>query len=105
MAPQVKSKDAKAKAASAGGKKKKWSKGKVREKANNQVIFTEETYNKMLQEVPKFKLITPAIVSERLRINISLARRCIAELVTKGQLRQITHHNMQQIFTRATAEE
>lgn len=31
----------------------KWSKGKVREKVANQVLFNEDTYNRCLSEVPK----------------------------------------------------
>ena len=42
-------------AAMAGGKskKKKWSKGKVREKVANKVLFDDETYTRFLAEIPK----------------------------------------------------
>merc|ERR1711977_714826 len=33
-----------------GSKKKKWSKGKVREKLNNAVTFDQPTYDKMMKE-------------------------------------------------------
>jgi small subunit ribosomal protein S25e len=46
----------------------KWSKGKQKEKVNNAVLFDQATYDKMLIEVPKFKQITPSILSERLRV-------------------------------------
>jgi small subunit ribosomal protein S25e len=46
----------------------KWSKGKQKEKVNNAVLFDQPTYDKMLSEVPKFKQITPSILSERLRV-------------------------------------
>jgi hypothetical protein len=46
----------------------KWSKGKQKEKVNNAVLFDQATYDKMLSEVPKFKQITPSILSERLRV-------------------------------------
>ncbi|XLR01088.1 hypothetical protein S83_067286 [Arachis hypogaea] len=46
---------------------KKWSKGKQKEKVNNQVLFDQGTYDKLLSEAPKFKLITPSILSDRLR--------------------------------------
>merc|ERR1712207_113061 len=70
-----KSKEAKMKAAMAGGKskKKKWSKGKVKEKLANMVMFDKATYDKMLKEIPKAKLITPSVVSERLKVNGSVA--------------------------------
>lgn len=49
-------------------KKKKWSKGKVRDKLNNMVLFDKATYDKLLKEVPSYKLITPAVVSERMKV-------------------------------------
>ena len=46
------SKAAKLAKAAAGGKakKKKWSKGKTKEKAQNQVLFEQSTYDKLLSE-------------------------------------------------------
>merc|ERR1711988_729795 len=81
-----KSKEAKMKAAMAGGKskKKKWSKGKVKEKLANLVMFDKPTYDKLLKEIPKAKLITPAVVSERLKVNGSIARLAIRHLEEKG---------------------
>ncbi|MQL96471.1 hypothetical protein Taro_029141 [Colocasia esculenta] len=67
-APPPSSKPAK----SGGGgkqKKKKWSKGKQKEKVNNAVLFDQATYDKMLSEVPKYKQITPSVLSERLRVH------------------------------------
>ena len=46
----------------------KWSKGKQKEKVNNMVLFDQGTYDKLLLEVPKYKLITPSILSDRLRV-------------------------------------
>ncbi|XP_057622766.1 40S ribosomal protein S25-like [Chionomys nivalis] len=65
-------------------KKKKWSKGKVRDKLNNLVLFDKATYDKLCKEVPNYKLITPAVVSERLKIRGSLARAALQELLSKG---------------------
>merc|ERR1712194_14319 len=50
----------------AGGKskKKKWAKGKVKEKLANMVQFDKATYDKMMKEIPKAKLITPSVVPE-----------------------------------------
>ena len=49
----------------------KWSKGKQKEKVNNMVLFDQATYDKMLAEVPKFKLVTPSVLSDRLRVSNS----------------------------------
>ena len=46
----------------------KWSKGKQKEKVNNAVLFDQDTYDKLLSEVPKYKQITPSVLSERLRV-------------------------------------
>lgn len=109
----------------------KWSKGKVKEKLANLVLFDKATYDKMLVDVPKQKLITPSIISEKLKVNGSLARKAVKELLSKNLIRAyrlfrsvqmlpptptivhvlnsalvsagpiLTHAN-QQIFTRAT---
>ena len=63
----------------------KWSKGKVRDKLNNQVLLDKASYDKLLKEVPAYKLITPSVVSERLKVRGSLARRALNELLEKGE--------------------
>merc|ERR1712071_276631 len=86
----------------AGGKakKKKWSKGKTRDKLNNLVLFDKGTYDKLYKEVPTYKLITPSIVSERLKVRGSLARRALIELMEKGLIKQVVAHSSQMIYTR-----
>merc|ERR1712033_25161 len=95
---------AKKKEGGGGGKakKKKWSKGKVRDKLNNLILFDQGTYDKLYKEVPNYKLITPAVVSERLKIRGSLARRALIELMGKGLIKQVVKHSSQVIYTRAT---
>merc|ERR1712185_647854 len=74
----------------AAAKKKKWSKGKVREKLNNSVVFDQATYDRMMKEAANFKLITPSVLSERLKISGSLARRAITELLNAGSIKLAT---------------
>mmetsp|Transcript_22855 Transcript_22855/g.68520 ORF Transcript_22855/g.68520 Transcript_22855/m.68520 type:complete len:114 (+) Transcript_22855:80-421(+) len=98
-----KSKEAKLKAAMAGGrsKKKKWSKGKVKEKLANMVMFDKATYDKLMKEIPKAKLITPSVVSERLKVNGSVARQAIRHLEEKSLIVHVGEkHNAQMIYTR-----
>merc|ERR1711881_274365 len=89
----------------ASAKKKKWSKGKVREKLNNLVCFDQATYDKMMKEAATFKLVTPSAISERLKINGSLARRAIKELLKAGSIKLVDKHSSQYIYTRNTTEE
>ena len=56
---------------SSKGKKKKWSKGKVKEKANMMVLFDKNTFEKLNNEVPKYKMITPSILVDRLRVRVT----------------------------------
>merc|ERR1739844_199831 len=86
-------------------KKKKWSKGKTRDKLNNLVLFDKATYDKLMKEVPSYKLITPSIVSERMKVRGSLARKALQELQTKGLIRQVVQHRSQLIYPRVTKEE
>ncbi|KAI5011374.1 hypothetical protein ZWY2020_013511 [Hordeum vulgare] len=101
-APSSSAKAAKTGSGKQQQKKKKWSKGKQKEKLNNAVLFDQPTYDKMLSEAPKYKLITPSVLSERLKINVSLAKRGIKDLMARGLVREVSLHSSQQIFTRAT---
>merc|ERR1711872_809929 len=95
-------KNPKKKEGGGGGKakKKKWSKGKTRDKLNNLVLFDKATYDKLLKEVPTYKLITPSIVSERLKVRGSLARKALIELEKQGKIKEVVRHSSQMIYTR-----
>ncbi|EFO25388.1 hypothetical protein LOAG_03099 [Loa loa] len=83
-------------------KKKKWSKGKVRDKLNNMVLFDKATYEKLYKEVITYKLITPSVVSERLKVRASLAKQGLRELLAKGLIKCVVHHGGQLVYTRCT---
>jgi len=96
---EQKSKEAKMAAAMAGsrkGKKKKWSKGKMAEKKNNEAIFIKdeetgecETWKDVEKQVPKMNVITIANLSEKFSINGSLARKVLRELEAKKKIEKI----------------
>ncbi len=71
----------------------------------SQVLFDQGTYDKLYKEVPSYKLITPSIVSERLKVRGSLARKALRELADKGLIRHVVSHNAQSIYTRMTKDE
>uniref|UniRef100_A0AC34QJZ7 40S ribosomal protein S25 n=1 Tax=Panagrolaimus sp. JU765 TaxID=591449 RepID=A0AC34QJZ7_9BILA len=107
-------KPSKAKPAGSGGgkaKKKKWSKGKVRDKLNNAVLFDkatydkfskEATYDKFSKEIISVKLITPSVVSERFKIRASLAKQALRQLHASGLIKPVVQHASQVVYTRAT---
>merc|ERR1712040_29376 len=78
--------------------------GKTRDKLNNLVLFDKATYDKLYKEVPTYKLITPSIVSERLKVRGSLARRALEEMAGKGLIKQVSAHRSQLIYTRITKD-
>ncbi|XP_037598196.1 40S ribosomal protein S25-like [Cebus imitator] len=83
-------------------KKKKWSKRKVQDKLNDLVLSDKATYDKPCKEVPNYKLITPAVVSERLKIRGCLARAALQELLSKRLIKLVSKHRAQVIYTRNT---
>lgn len=67
------------------------------------MLFNKETHEKLLKEIPTAKVITPAVVSDRLKISGSLARRAMNDLLKKGLIKEVVRHNNILICTRATA--
>jgi small subunit ribosomal protein S25e len=94
-------------AAMAGGKgkKKKWSKGKSRDKVENKVLFSKEQWERFESEVPKMKLITVSTVVEKLKINAGLARRALNEMAEEGTIRPVCVTRAQRIYTRNVGED
>ncbi|KAM5315073.1 small ribosomal subunit protein eS25-like [Glossophaga mutica] len=82
--------------------KKKLSKGKVQDKLKNLLLFDKATYDKLCKEVPNYKLIVPAVVSERLKVCGSLARVDLQEVLSKGLVKLDSKHRAQIIYTRNT---
>ena len=78
-------------AAMAGGKgkKKKWSKGKSRDKVENKVLFSKEQWERFEAEVPKMKLITVSTVVDKLKINGGLCRRALNQMCEDGEIRAV----------------
>ncbi|KAH8928140.1 ribosomal protein S25 [Atractiella rhizophila] len=86
-----------------GAKKKKWSKGKVKDKANHMVILDKPTYDKIMKEVPTYKMISQAVLIDRMKVNGSVARQAIRHLEEQGLISRIIHHHGQLVYTRSTA--
>jgi small subunit ribosomal protein S25e len=53
-----------------------------------------------MKETPTYRLITPSVLVDRLRISGSLARAALSELAEKGQIRLISKHNSQFIYSK-----
>jgi len=78
----------------------KWSKGKLREKKNNRVVFTAQMLEKFIKEVPKkMKVITTYNLIEQYKINGSLARRGIRELLERALIAPVDVNRANSIYT------
>ncbi|KAI8301671.1 40S ribosomal protein S25 [Colletotrichum sp. SAR11_240] len=78
-----------------------WSKGKVKDKAQHAVILDKTTSDKLYKDVQSYRLVTVAVLVDRLKINGSLARKCLADLEEKGIIKPIVQHSKMKIYTRA----
>lgn len=94
-------------AAMAGGKgkKKKWSKGKNRDKVDNKVMLSKEQFDRLHAEVPKMKLITVSAVVEKLKISGGVCRRALRDLAEEGKIRPVLLSRAQAIYTRNVGDD
>ena len=104
-----------------GGKKqkKKWSKGKgknrtiqswpvsaclhwgvVKDKANHAVVLDKATADKLQKDVQSYRLITVAVLVDRLKINGSLARKAMKDLEEKGLIKKVVGHSKMQVYSK-----
>jgi small subunit ribosomal protein S25e len=75
------------------------SKGKVKDKAQHAVILDKATSEKLYKDVQSYRLVTVATLVDRLKINGSLARRCLADLEEKGQIKKVVGHSKLSIYS------
>jgi small subunit ribosomal protein S25e len=80
------------------------SKGKVKDKAQHAVILDKATSEKLYKDVQSYRLVTVATLVDRLKINGSLARRCLADLEEKGQIKKVVGHSKCSIYSRSPLE-
>ncbi|KAL3486823.1 S25 ribosomal protein-domain-containing protein [Aspergillus germanicus] len=85
--------------APAGKQKKKWSKGKVKDKAQHAVVLEKQTAERLNKDVQSYRLITVATLVDRLKINGSLARKALADLEEKGQIKKVVGHSKMNIYS------
>ncbi|KRX10209.1 hypothetical protein PPERSA_10875 [Pseudocohnilembus persalinus] len=100
---QKKTKAAIAKAAQAKkGGKKKWSKGRTKDKVDNATFLEAKTAENMMSQPHKVgALISVATVSEKWHVNGSVARRMIRSMHEKQLVKKIAQQGTQWIYAPA----
>lgn len=71
----------------------------VKDKAQHAVVLDKTTSEKLYKDVQSYRLITVATLVDRLKINGSLARRALADLEEKGQIKKVVGHSSLNIYS------
>ena len=78
----------------------KWTKGKVKEKADNAVFLDQATYDRILTAIPKLgKHISTSALIEKFKIVGSIARILLRKAAEAGTIRSVDAHSKQTIYT------
>lgn len=71
----------------------------VKDKAQHAVILDKATSDKLNKDVQSYRLITVAVLVDRLKINGSVARRCLADLEERGVIKKVVGHSKLSIYS------
>lgn len=71
----------------------------MKDKAQHAVILDKATSEKLNKDVQSYRLVTVAVLVDRLKINGSLARRALADLEEKGVIKKIVGHHSNNIYS------
>jgi len=72
------------------GAKKKWAKStKSKDKRDWSTVLLSEVAEEIEKNVPKSRVITPAKLSERYKISLTLARKILKQLEADGKIRSL----------------
>lgn len=72
----------------------------VKDKAQHNVLLDKATSEKLYKDVQSYRLVTVATLVDRLKINGSLARKCLKDLEEKGQIKQVVGHSKMKIYSK-----
>lgn len=71
----------------------------VKDKSNHAVVLDKATGEKLQKDVQSYRLITVAVLVDRLKINGSLARAALKDLEEKGVIKKVVHHSAGNIYS------
>ena len=74
----------------------------MKDKAVHAVILDKNTSEKLNKDVQSYRLITVAVLVDRLKINGSLARRALNDLEERGVIKKVVAHSAGNIYSEYT---
>lgn len=75
----------------------------VKDKAQHAVILDKATNDRLQKDVQSYRLVTVAILVDRLKINGSLARKALADLEERGQIKKVVAHSKCTIYSASSS--
>ncbi|KAK5631240.1 hypothetical protein RRF57_006954 [Xylaria bambusicola] len=70
-----------------------------KDKAQHAVLLDKTTSEKLYKDVQSYRLVTVSTLVDRLKINGSLARKCLKDLEEKGQIKPVVTHSKMKIYS------
>jgi small subunit ribosomal protein S25e len=78
----------------------KWTKGKVKEKADNAVFLDRANYDRIIAGIPKLgKHISTSSLIEKFKVVGSIARILLKKCVENGSIKSVESHSRQTLYT------
>jgi small subunit ribosomal protein S25e len=71
----------------------------VKDKANHAVVLDKATSDKLQKDVQSYRLITVAVLVDRLKINGSLARQALKDLEEQGTIKKVVGHSRMLVYS------
>ena len=71
----------------------------VKDKANHVVVLDKATNEKLQKDVQSYRLVTVAVLVDRLKINGSLARAALKDLEERGVIKKVVSHSAGNIYS------
>ena len=63
-------------------------------------MLDKATSDKLQKDVQSYRLITVAVLVDRLKINGSLARKAMKDLEDKGLIKKVVGHSKMQVYSK-----
>lgn len=71
----------------------------MKDKAQHAVLLDKATSDKLHKDVQSYRLVTVATLVDRLKVNGSLARKCLKDLEAQGLIKPVVTHSKMQIYS------
>jgi len=72
------------------------------EAVRRELIISEEQKQDMEKEIPTMKVITPTAIAQKYGVRVSIAKAVLAELESKGLIRQVASEGKFRLYSKAT---